>query len=505
MLVVLVAAASAACRISQGQGANMVEVQLEVQGNPRACQRLFLDSAQIQEVRGWIGYPEGGSRKLKKDYIALKPGGSWEIIAPELQDGGRLLVQASINPEIPDPTGFTISFRPVPPGVSALERLDQRWTLELDPRHPGWSFADPTRGNTHIEASYQLLPGAASERFAIPTDTSPEGSGFLHYPGLVLSQEDLVQVHYQQPGTPAQGILWLPPGSFTLLAPIEWLFGLPFGATQSPVEGGVRIELMEAGELRFRALSTGNTPIIPDIQTWAAGMTERFRTASLPEPAVPVWLRAVEDRALLHQSLFELVQALVDVAIPGQEPLKPRGLNHAWRSGFGSPVEQGLILQRLLNQERFGAFWALTGEKPDLVTLTGFDAVVVQSEAGWLDPSCGVCAAGEVSSRYAGKPVVFSDGHTDTLPDTGTLERSLILVDTSFNAVFVLSGTHAVWLREAVEALDPPAIPNKIATLLGAAGGKILELTGLEEKGASIKVHIQSDHPPHPEALKDRL
>ena len=508
MLLWWMSEAQAACQVIQRSTPAGAEIQIAAQGSPDGCRRIRLVASAGVDVRAWW-YTAAGSRyPLPRDHHALLAGGVHLLVVPELVSGGQVLIRvepegrAEGRTEPPEPLKLTVALADIPlPQESALIRRERRLELHLDPAHPGWGFADPAKGWTEVTDRWALLPDAAPERFALPLEAEVlELAGGEAAPGFVLSGADAVQARWRLPGASPQGVLEVPPGSLELIGPdLVWAFTAPAGATKTEIPGGVRWELPTGGQLRYRVLEAGGMPVIPDVQTWIAGISERFRVRSLPEPAVPTWLRADPDPSYVWESLYALCRDMVLLDPPGADPLQPRPLNRVWKGGWAGSVEKGLILQRLYGQERFPSAWLLTGADPDLTTLTGFDALLLQTPDGLLDPACRACAPGEVRVGLMGRPAVYQDAGTGTVPRLpGRLSRSIQLREDRFEVTVEASGEAALWLREAIWGADPPQQAVRLLGMLGLSGGEIRLVEGLDQRGEPIRLEVSTKEPPAP-------
>ena len=281
-------------------------------------------------------------------------------------------------------------------------------------------------------------------------------------------------------------------------------------------DGEARFDAPAGGVAGWRVLGVGKDAVIPDAETFVAGLAWRFAQASLPEPAVPMELRGDRDREHLLAGILSVVQGLRRGALPGADPLHPRPLNAAWRSEWATAVEQGLILHRMLGQERFRPGWVLTGDNPDLATLTGFDTALVtvrmDGEVRWIDPGCTVCAVGELPTRWAGHPAVGIDvtsagddprpnaglaPYTTEVPvAAGRLTRSMALVGDRFHVRFHAVGAAALWLREALVGVDPALRPQRLADVLGMPDATLVSATGLPDAGAPVTLELEGGRAP---------
>ncbi len=486
--------AAAACLLNEVREPERRILTIEVRGAPEPCRRLDIASTEPMTLRAWV--TTGDRHRLPKDQLRPQPGGGWQVWAPELYDGDILKVEVNFpegivasEPELRVGIGL-----PLPPAPSAVSEHHRILTMVPDPDHPGWGFADPTRGYTEIEDRWLLLPGAAPELLPLPLEAQLlELSGAKPLPGALLSEADEVRVRYRLGGQQAQADFLLEPGSLLLAGPVTWQISTAATVSQQPQ--GTLIETTTGAPVAWRVERAGDAPVIPDLSTFLAGVTERFRLVSLPEPAEPMWLRPEEDPTFLWSTLFGLVRDIPE--LPSVEALRPGNLNRAWKRRAASSVQKGLILQRLLSQERIGSLWGLSGHRVNTTTFTGFDTVLLQTNLGWLDPSCGACAPGELSSALMGQPLLTADGVLEQVPRLpGRMRVEIVLKETVFEVDLQAEGQAALWLREPLVGADPGAVPNRILRRLDMEGATILLMEGVEKRGQPIHLRMTSPQVP---------
>jgi hypothetical protein len=396
---------------------------------------------------------------VPKDHVRVV-GNTVEIGLPELRVGQEARVDVTVAGD-----QLEVLLGELPPAPAPAET---HVTVEvaLDPKHPGWGFADPA--------------------FATTTRTtatfSPDGR-----------TQEVVG------GAPPQGVETLAPGSFSLVMPGGRLaaWASP-GVTVSYSTTGVRWDAPQGGEARWRVASAAGEPVIPDAKTYFEGLDWRFTNASFPEPAVPAALASERDPEALIRALYGEVRALLPGWLPGTEALRPRPLNRAWRSGWATSVERALILHRMLGQSRILAGWLLTGAEAEYLTLTGYDYMLVAARIGerdvLLDPTCPVCAFDEVSTRVAGHPAVGSATVVPLSP--GRLTRTLSLAGEEYQANIVATGAAALYLREQVWGLGETRAAEVLCASVGLPGGVPVEVVGLDVPGSEVRIKATSRHSP---------
>lgn len=512
LALALLPSASATCAVDQTTKANVATVSIRALEAPVGCRVVTLSSTAPMDVQAWVWTPEDRKMKLPADHLRLLPGGGWEIAAPELDVGGRVLLLATLQAK-----ELEVRLAPAPAPSPIVTRVDETRTFNLDVKHPGWGFADPTRASTTVVSTWTFPAGAPAQILPLPAgayDIDAGGLAVVPNGVSVPMGTPAATLKYTVPGAAPRGDEPRPAGALTLVGDVR--FVAPLGA---PVEGGVRFDTPEGGRARWRVVSAANVAVIPDVETFVAGVDWHFAQASLPEPAVPVRLKGLTDRAAMYTQLLAEVRALRDGHLPSADPLRPRQLNGAWRSGWATPVERALILHRFLTQEKMTTTWLATGQDADVATFTGFDTLLLTTKVGertvWTDPGCGVCAEGEIRTRWATLPAVgvqmvptkdrpavpVFDGSPKGFAFTpvalnlpraeGRLGRSLALVGEHFEATFTARGAAALWLRESIFEVAPPLRGARIAEVLGFAEGELLETAGFEVAGAPITVRVR--------------
>ena len=123
------------------------------------------------------------------------------IGVPELLVGGSLgldLTVAGANLEV--------RFGPAPLRLPVVRRADEVRTFELDPKHPGWGFADPKKGRTKVEVTVEPDPAAPDQIWPLPEGAEAVDAGGLPLVplGVKLGGERAV-IRYEVAGAEPQG------------------------------------------------------------------------------------------------------------------------------------------------------------------------------------------------------------------------------------------------------------------------------------------------------------
>ncbi len=448
----LLGSAEAACSMQQVPTSTGTRIVVAGVSEPLSCRVVYLRAdGEAPAARAWID-----GRRVRRSRVFMHEG-DLVVALPELKAG----LSATIDVVV---AGDRLSVGlGTPPEREIPAETHSTWTVGLDARHPAWSFADPALGSVTVSVA-TLGPDGHQARVVSPA--------------------------------PAQGHVSLPPGSLSLVLVGATVVGVGSeGVSVTRTADGVRFDAPSGGVARWRVSSAGGEPVIPDLRTFVAGLEWRFRRASLPEPALPPGFALAAD---LYQRVID-IHAMVGermhgADVPGTDPRQPRPLNRAWRSGWGSSVERALVEMRLLQQQSVPVTWLLSGVDAEPITLTGYDRMVlaVASDDGdlLLDPSCAVCAPGELSTALAGRPAV---GAAEQVPFAdGRLERTITLAGAEFTVHVSATGAAALWLRESVYGLAGLAREERLAGALGVVAGRVIRAEGLDEPGAPVTLELRT-------------
>jgi len=482
-MLLLAGLASALCSVSQEEREGRVWVVVEALGGDIDCRIVTLDSSRPVEVEARWVTADTRRHRLRGDALHPTPGGGMQIGVPGMAEGDR--IELVVDAPGGDLTIVVGELAPAPPRGVWIEEV---WTFQLDARHPGWGFADPRKGRTEVRTHVKVMADVGPQRILLPPGAVvSDGAGLEVLPGAVLAPAgtDAV-IRSVVPGARPSGRREIGPGSFGIECPA--CVDLVFLSDPPAVPGATRVDAPAGGTARWRVSATADGDVvIPDPATYLAGLDWRFARVSLPEPAVPVRLKGLREKRLMLEALYAEVQTLTQAHLPGHDPLAPRHLNRAWRSGWATPVERGLILHRMLGQEKIPVEWILTGPDADPLTLTGYDHLLLRAQVDgawlWLDPSCATCVPGEVAVRRMGQPAL---GSVDRIPRApGRLTVTVRPGEARTEVDVVATGAAARWLRE-----ESRSRPTALPALLGLPAGTAFRAdpVGLEQGDLSLQL-----------------
>lgn len=252
-------------------------------------------------------------------------------------------------------------------------------------------------------------------------------------------------------------------------------------------------------------------PVLPARAALLTALDRRFRAASVPEPGVPNELRGREADWDLASDLRSALRERTALATWPADPLFPRRLVQARKSGAVTGTEASLIMWLYARQERIGADWAIArpfdGSPAPLVSPAGFTEGLVRlelnDEVRWMDPGCAMCAPFELRPELEGVAALAAGGTIRTpAPTPG---RWAVHADGD-RVTASLSGPAALELRRA---LATRAEADRAAALVAhtcAGGGRLAEVDGLSEAGADITLVVERcKTPTDPLDLDQRL
>lgn len=472
-MLLALAVAHAACSVQETPTATGRRLQVTALSEPVECRTLTLSAVGPLEVRAERVDRYTRRHRLGPDRVVEVAGGAWKVGAPELAVGDTLRVEVAVD------SALTVTLADVPPPLPRGTWVDESWEVRLDPRHPGWGFADPRLAETVVSARVRVFEDAGPVALPVPLDARglvAEPPASVARGRVDLSPGTVTALRWTIAGAQPLGARRIPPGSFTLRVPgAELVASASPGVTVRELPGGVRFDAPTGGEVRWRVVRVGPEPVVTDAELYARGLDWRFSRVSLPEPAVPVRLKGLNDPEAMLAALWEEVQSRHDAALPEVDPLRPRALNRAWRSGWATSVEKALILQRLLAQEKIPARWVLTGAEADRATLTGLDRMLLLADLGgeerWLDPACRTCAPGEIDPRWMGRPAIGAAEEIPRAPGTLELEHR---PGADPRSTVTATGAARRWLIALAAECEPAQLGRAWARALGLGEAELL-------------------------------
>ena len=176
----------------------------------------------------------------------------------------------------------------------------------------------------------------------------------------------------------------------------------------------------------------------------------------------------------------------------GADPLWPRRLIRARKSGALTPTEVALITWLYARQSQIEADWALvhpadTGPGGDVSPAGYTDMLVrlqIDDEERWMDPACAECAPFEVRTELLGADVLGDDLSRTPEPTPGRWT----VVDGDDWVRWELTGAAALDLRRWLAEVDIEERWAALASRMAGPGAELVEAEGIETLGAAIRV-----------------
>ena len=231
-------------------------------------------------------------------------------------------------------------------------------------------------------------------------------------------------------------------------------------------------------------------PILPSRQALERALENRFRALSIPQPGLPTKLRG---RLLDWELIGELRPTLSERARPATwpaDPLFPRKLIRARKSGALSEIEATLILWLYAMELAIDAQWLLvrpaTSGPGYHTSPAGYDHGLVlvghEGESRLLDPGCLVCGPFEVRPFLEGASAI-GNRLSQTGPPTPGVWSTVIGGD---GIRWELAGSAALnlrlWIDEIPDAHRRTALAHRMAGPLAT----LVDVSGVGEAGAPI-------------------
>jgi hypothetical protein len=467
-----------------GAGAIVVHLPELIQG----------DRATLDIVRAWSGgwiWPAGADgaiyasiRGPSDERVGLAPdphtADTWWASPPSADAKARF--GAPIEAEVPA--------APATPPVTA-----RNLALQVPPgANPQYTLFPGGGATTRVDASWAFQAEDVVRAVVVPLPASRDVASVIEPKGaaeLVRRDDSILIVVAPSEGPARVGLSWVEPDAPT--------FGEGDDSLSVSCPGGA-IRWEEKGDRRTWWLAAvGDTPILPDRSSLERALAHRFDAASIPEPGIPNDLRGRRVDWSLAEDALALLRQRYGVASFAADPLWPRKLVKARRSGALAPMEAALMLVDWLRQARIPAEWLLVRPQSRgpgwSISPAGYTWPVVEATIGgetrWIDVGCGGCAPFEVRPDAAGA-ALGGDGSSPPAP-RGALHA---IVD-STTSEWALSGAAALELRTWLATVPQQ---DREAALIArfAPGGALVTADGVGTAGAPIRVSFAGGTPIDP-------
>lgn len=361
-------------------------------------------------------------------------------------------------------------------------RVERRLTLVVPPGDPQVVLF-PGGGSSVRVADYLVVPPAATAR-AWPIDAPPTST--IEVTAEPADAAELVA-----------GVLHVPPHDTPVRVRVGWEQpDAPTFGERDPswdrldVEGDDATIRWEGDQWFLHRL--GGERVLPDRAALQRALATRFRERAMPEPGAPMELRGLPPTWDTVVAIRDVLQARAVRADWPADPLFPRPLHRALRSGALTPTEAALVAWLWARQLHLDADWVLVRPAPrgpgGPTVPSGYDGalvrLVIDDEARWIDPSCGQCAPFEVRPELAAGALL---GARDVPPPPIVPGVERVEIDQQ-EIRWRLEGPPALALRLWLAEVPSSERAGALAQALGGPGAQLVHQEGIEVAGAPIAV-----------------
>lgn len=286
-----------------------------------------------------------------------------------------------------------------------------------------------------------------------------------------------------------------------------------FGADMIPARPREDVQMSPDFVLTWRVKNNGKNEVLPSRKALLKQVEDGALAASMPEPGLGLGLKGRKgDVTAVPELLAKVRTQVVRGTLSNNHPLKPRKLMAARKSRWATPWEQALLLTRYLGQLKIVAqpipvrprfLGRIDSAVPEGYT----EAVVRVQIAGkvqWIDPSCPVCAVGELPAALWGGQAL-SRG-IEALPDNGPVaewSRTVNLVDKGAATIIELSPSEALALRLSLARVPLEERFNALPALVGHPLDSLIAHQGVTDRGGAIRLELSNDGTYSPRSFPD--
>ncbi len=245
----------------------------------------------------------------------------------------------------------------------------------------------------------------------------------------------------------------------------------------------------------WRLVGVHDRPVLPSREGLLRALDNRFRRQALPEPGAPMELRGQPAGWELAELLRPSVLQRSPIGEFPTDPLWPRRLGKARKSGVLSRTEATLVMWLYARQQRLRADWAIARPASSGPGAThspaGYTAALLrvehEGEVRWIDPECSVCAPFELPPDLEGADVLSRADTTTPPPTVGRLD---VVVSNDGEVTWDLQGPPALALRLWLADV-PTHRTEALAERLGGPGASLVILEGLGDAGAPVHLVLR--------------
>ena len=363
------------------------------------------------------------------------------------------------------------------PGGGSQARQSYTWTFAPDEADRGW-----------------VVP--------LPPGTTPEAVIRPDGAAEVVLRDDSALLRIAASEGPAQVTLaWTTPDAPTFGSTRGYAVD---GWVETTVDGdGVDLRWEGDGPQRAWTLAgVHDAPVLPDRARLSRGLAWRFESVSNPAPGPGQTLRGRTPDPAYADEAWALLRAQWGVG-PG-DPLWPRRLLAARRSGYFTEIEAALTLVSWLRQGGLDADWLLTQDPTAgpawRISPADHTHPLVQvrwaDDIRWIDVGCRTCAPWELRPSVTGDAI----GIASEPPPTPAGRTVVAATDQGWTWTF--EDAAALVLREQLADVPADAHPAALAALLG---GTVVAATGTDTPGTPVVVTVAGDASANPFQLENNV
>jgi hypothetical protein len=506
--------------------------QLEIGTGWPGCRRFHLRTAPgmaITDVAALIRQPDDTKTKLGLERLVAQPAGRTNrthiLQLPELRTRDRLALTVTRSGVAPAPPRRPAAWWADPAGEGAsagaeeqdLVRTQQTLvfgfpegeTPRVGPGSNGWTEhtvqeerrvpAGPLElwlpfpaGATQARCSAALDHGVAMELMQAAEGCNVAAT--MPAPGILKTE-----MKWRTRGVAAAGVIRRT-GEYSVALMGPGLRMVVQGAGASAVTGGHHFS-QESGEslVSWRISRAGDTPVLRDRSDVLSQVAAGALSASMPEPGLGLDFKGTDgDWAVVGAVLTKVRSQVVEGALSGAHPLKPRKLTQVRRSRWGTPWEQALLLTRYLRQLKIDALPvpvrpASAGYIEAAVPIGYTEALVrvrLEGSERWIDPACAVCAVGEIRPGLWGGQALAAG--LESVPDmSGTHTWELLGSPDGASRRYTLQMT-APWSTSLRRHLARVPVSGRTGAVLEWAGltGVLESHQGLSDLGGVVTLRF---------------
>jgi|GEM_PF-2294232 len=492
LMLSLLGLASAECVLESAESTSDSDAQgwsrteswkLNVQTGHPTCRRFVIRLApemRIEGLRAVLKQWDDSRIRLGAERLVMPSPALHSEVAilemPEVRPGDRLTVRVVRAGDGPEPP----------------ERSESWW------RDARPILSDAEVANPHAKSETKIalhLPHSGEVRFGADGNV---GALYQHRTGL--------------DGAPARTAEWSTFGEAAGVLQMQGSQVLEISGDGLRLTGdGPGMEISKDGWLRFvntdgvgvaswRVISARGQSVISGRQDVLSQIAAGALAASIPEPGLGIAFKGRDaDWSVVDEVLAHSRRQVIEGQLSSRHPLKPRKLHQVRRSRWATPWEHALLLTRYLRQLKIDALPVpvrpLSDGRIEPAVPDGYAAATVRiridGEERWVDPSCGVCAVGEVRPGLWGGQALSAE--ISALPEQAEARWEQSHTDGAEvrNYTLVLTAPWSVSLRQHLARAAVEQRPAAILGWVGIDGARLVSHDRIGELGSPIQLQLE--------------